>query len=248
MLVALNLSDPVFMDYKTSKSKTKKKLLADKLIRANTPLIARLVTKYTKYAPAGVEMDDLMQAGYIAFLRTLEKIEPPGRPFSTLFAYWVRYEVGKCIEHSSTIYKPRGSGMPYKTYSKRQKIQTAKGRDATAEELEVTQEKLTRWDTLPFTVSMDTAHNADAEVDGLHEVVPDSHQNAEEALETDEGHRELMLAVKDLAPKHRQVVRMIYVKDMSVKDVAKAMHISMDDVVRMEEEALRRLRVDLGDE
>lgn len=237
------------MEYKTSKSKTRKRLLADKLIRANTPLIARLVTKYTKYAPPGSEIEDLMQAGYIAFLRTLEKIDPPGRPFSTLLAYWIRYEVGKCIEHNSTIYKPRGSGMPYQTYAKTQKIKTLTGREATAEELEVPEEKLTRWNTLPFTVSMDTATTDGAtDIAGIHEIVPDSRQTAEKDLLEDERHRELLFAVKDLAPKHRQVIRMLYVKDMKPKEVASTMHISLDDVSRMEDEALRRLREDLGDE
>src|SRR5215467_1250810 len=128
--MALDHSDPDFLAYKKAKKPERRRYYADKLLRANMPLVTQLVRKYSRYAPPEAEQDDLMQAGMIAFIRTLEKFDlDRGRKFATLLGHWVRFEVSKVVDKLPTIYRPRGSGMPYRTMRKQEAFQAQHGRE-----------------------------------------------------------------------------------------------------------------------
>lgn len=237
--MALDRNDLELMAYKNATTPAEKRKWSGVLLKKNMALVVKMVKKYSRYAPASVEHEDLIQAGCIAFLQTLDRVDPD-RKFSTLYAYWVRSEIGKCIDRSTTIYRPKSANIPYPIWQKMQSIETRRGRPATAEELGVTQARLDRWLTLPTTQSLDQEI-----VDGgtLHEAVPNPDEiTAEQALVQEDRHAELVDAIEILPKEHRAVIMALFIGEKEPKQVAKEYQISVDTVLALQEQALGYLR------
>ena len=94
------------------------KILRDRLVVANMPLVHKLVGKLHRRAHIAAELEDLVQAGAIGVMKALPRYVPGKGAFATYAAHWVRDEVQNCMLHQMRMYRPRGSGMPYQTFRK----------------------------------------------------------------------------------------------------------------------------------
>src|SRR5215472_5108402 len=188
-------NDPDLIAYRMERDPRKKRRLADKLVRENQPLVAKLVQKFARFAPSTVEMDDLLQAGYIAFLYTINNIDIT-RTFSTYYAFRVWYEVSKILEKHATIFHPRGTGMPFKVLKKIEAFRTRFAREPTDKDLGLPFGQLEQWALMP------TCHSLDFDPpsgQGLHDTMPDSDMDPEQRMiAKEEAQEELRARLKSL--------------------------------------------------
>lgn len=170
-------NDPKLLAYRGERNLTRKRRMAGTLYKENEQLVRQLVTKLSRFAQ-DVDPDDLMQAGAIAFLYTIDHIDTT-KTFSTYFAYRVWYEISKCKEKADEIYRPRGSGMPYKVLRQIEAFLAQYGREPDAAELGLTDELLLKWATMPVTTSIDQNPTEGA---SLLATTPDPAPSAEQHL------------------------------------------------------------------
>lgn len=185
----ISKNDPQLLAYRSARTPKLRRSIAGRLYIDNEPLVRRLVKKLSRFAPASVEFDDLMQAGAIGFLYTIDHIDP-AKTFSTYLAYRIWYEVSKCIEKSETIYRPRGTGMPFKVLKKIETFRTQYGREPRPEEIGCTQAQMDKWAAMPTTTSMDVELGEGASV---HDILPDSRPDVETTMIRKETRREQWL-------------------------------------------------------
>lgn len=235
-------NDPKVLAYRKERNAKKRRALANQLVKENLALVAKIVDKFSRWAPDGVDRDDLMQAGYIAFLFTLDNIDI-SRTFSTYFAFRVWYEVSKCCEKAGLIYKPRGSMMPFKVVRKIDEFMTKYGRPPTAEELGVTQAKLDAWAESPTTVSLDAPGlGEDGPAEPAHERVPDSRPNPEQNLAASEDKTRVSRALAALPEGQRRVLALTVVDGLSDAQAAEVLAVPAAWVESTREAGLARLR------
>lgn len=135
---------------KAPKGAQKQRIL-NELVRENTPLIHKFVDRWLKRSSIHIDRDDAMQAGLIGLLRAIKGHDPDcGTRFSTYCAFWVRHEVQTCLLHQTQLYHPKGTGMPYQQHRASEVIKAAFGREATAEELGVSEAQLEKWKSLVY--------------------------------------------------------------------------------------------------
>jgi len=238
----ISKNDPLLLAYRKERNAKKKRALADRLVRENMNLVHRLVGKFTRWAPEGVEVEDLTQAALIAFLYTIDNIDVT-KTFSTYFAYRVWYEISKCCEKAGLIYRPRGTGMPYKVLKQIEQFMTVHGRAPTAEELGVSQEKMDAWALLPTTISLDQQI---AEGSTLHEAVPDSKPLPDAEAVDDEEHTSVREAVLALPEGQRRVMECLYYQGKSVAATSTLLKMPVSWVESTRDAAMEKLRGELG--
>lgn len=135
-----------------SASPAEQRRIAGDLIKKNEPLIIRLVRKYSRCTPEDSHWQDLMQAGRIAFLKTLAGLDLNKGAFTTYYGFWVRDELSKITDRLTEIYRPAGTVMSRPAILTDQKILAQQGRPATAEELGVSEKKYVTWREQPLRV------------------------------------------------------------------------------------------------
>lgn len=235
VVVAIKKSDPQLLAYRAERNPIRKRRLADTLVRENQALVANLVRKFSRFAPDNIEFDDLLQAGYIAFLYTLDNINP-AMTFSTYFAFRAWYETSKVIEKAPLIYHPRGSGMPFKVLKKIEAFETQHGRKPTAEELGVKPEQLAKWSSLPSVTSMD-----EETADGCSrwDAVGDDARNPEEQASDNEQQGVLQAGLKDT------VLHALFVDELEPKQAATKLGLPLAWFEDTAEVSMKRVRRDL---
>lgn len=238
----ISKNDPLLLAYRAERNPKIRRSLADKLVRENMNLVHRLVNKFTRWAPDGIEVEDLTQAGLIAFLYTIDNIDVT-KTFSTYFAYRVWYEVSKCCEKAGLIYRPRGSGMPYKVLKRIEEFQTLHGRSPTAEEIGCKQEDMDRWAILPTTISLDTEVGDGAT---LHDALPDTAPLPDCDAQADEEHESVREAIVGLPEGQRRVVEALYYQGKSVAAVSASLGMPPSWVESTRDAALEKLKGELG--
>jgi RNA polymerase sigma factor (sigma-70 family) len=96
------------VQYQKAKLPARRKRLLDRLLRAHLPLIKRLVRKAATAEKSSEEIDDLVQAGCIAFVTAVEKFDASRQTtLSTYLAHWVRHEVQQATRSGRTVRLPR---------------------------------------------------------------------------------------------------------------------------------------------
>lgn len=235
--MALDKKDKDLLAFKAAKTPVEKRKYADKLVRANIALIRKLVYKYSRHLPLGVDEEDAMQAGMIGFLRTLEKTDP-ARKFSTLCAYWIRYEIGRMANKSRCLLLPNMCSLPYSKLKWAEDFYTQHGRHPTAKEMDVTQYKYDKWREA---TQMPPGPSLDAQQAGkrsLHEILVSDDVTPDAALD----HRELLHAVAELPLLERRIIEMTFLQDRPAEEVAEELGVSEEAVVQVQDTAMELLR------
>lgn len=234
----ISKNDPNLLAYRAERDPKRKRRLADKLVRENMALVHRLVGKFARWAPDGIEQDDLVQAGLIAFLYAIDNIDT-SKTFSTYYAYRVWYEVSKCCEKAGLIYKPRGCGMPYKVLQQIEKFQTRFGRTPSAEEIGVPQSKMDAWASLPTVISLDTEV---AEGTTLHDAIADSRPGPDSDAEEDQEKESVRTAMLALPEGQRKVLDLIYLQGRSLQQTAELLKMPVAYVESTRDAGLTKMR------
>lgn len=138
--------------------------IANRVVQKYTPLVKRTAESFSrrKVLPMHLRsLDDLIQAGYEGLLYALnvrfhhDGPGSPGRRFTACCSFWIRREIQMTIERDPTVSRSRQGGMPAKVVRMNDRIRAATGREATAEELGITDNKLKSWNNMPQCVGID---------------------------------------------------------------------------------------------
>jgi RNA polymerase sigma factor (sigma-70 family) len=239
--------------------KTGNKKLESKLIADNDLLVRQQVAKLCRIGHI-TECEDLIQAARIGLLIALRKYDPVKAAFSTYAAHWIRDQFQQCHIHlDREIYRPKGYGVPYPVLRKMEAIQAKEGREATGEELGISEDKLARWrcDAMvtmsldgvrPGACDLDSVHNVESGYDGAwsggHNYAGDG-PDPEGALEVEEGCAMAVELLRDLPPKERTVLTALYLEERGILRVAAELRMSPNDVMAIRDAGLARLREDV---
>lgn len=235
--------------------------LENRMIRENINLARQQVSKLMRRMTTQmqiVEEADLLQAACIGMMTAWRKWVPERARFSTYAAHWIRHEVQDYISDTLPIYRPRQSGKPWQIHRKQEQIRAQYGREATAEELGVTQAQLHEWNSAPkYVGSLDEAlpaavvaksagihqgAGADAGTVGLHEALPDKKPNPEMQFEHAELAAILADGMVDLDEREAFVIDALFIEQLSYKQVCAALDLSEETVRQARQSALEKLR------
>lgn len=199
---------------------------------------------------ASSPLEDLIQAGRLGYMKALEKFDPEKGAFPTYAQHWIRHEVQQAALVETTIRKPKDSGLPYAALKKMDEIRTRFGRDATAEELGVSEADLSRWRTDPVvhsymaTMHEDRTFEAD-EYDGS--TGGGSFLSDFDALDPEQllGLKDLHGAVDRLPEQERAVIKAMFFSDRSIAQILNDLRMSCSTLYEVRDAALVRLRAEV---
>lgn len=263
----LNLDD--FRAYRAETDPRKKRRLMDKLVRDNDRLTVSLVSKLgrsiAKQLPEGLDvgnvqvrpgkrweetiqsdipgLEDLLQAGRIGMCKALEKFDPSKASFSTYAAHWIRHEVQQAALRLTTVYRPKGSGIPFEMLKRVEEIRWREGRDPMAAELGVTEKRLADW--LGEAQVVQSLDDIPEDLEGeqtIHSIHADPAELASEVLEEWGATAEVRELVDMLPPAERDVIRGLYLDGNTTPRVATTLGLSQDRVLELRDRALARMR------
>jgi len=138
------------VEYQRAKVPARKKRLLDRLLRAHLPLIKRLVRKAASNEKSGEDIEDLVQAGCIAFCTAVDKFDASRKTtLSTYLAHWVRHEVQQATRSSRTVRLPRIRMTNEERKAALDKVRA--NPEATADELGLSQTKV---DQLKYSIGL----------------------------------------------------------------------------------------------
>jgi RNA polymerase sigma factor for flagellar operon FliA len=122
------------------------------LIKLHGPLVRRLAAQFQRRSKVHTELEDLIQAGLIGLLKAARSstLDKTRGNFAGYAYWWIKAEIQAAILRELPIYRPKGTGMPYRVYKAAEAIR-ATGREPEASELGVTQEQWDSW-AMPSTV------------------------------------------------------------------------------------------------
>jgi RNA polymerase sigma factor (sigma-70 family) len=228
--------------------------LRDKLVRDNMGLVKKFVMRLHKASSAYAEVEDLMQAGAIGLVRTLDGYDPNKGAFSTFAAWWIRHEVQNATAKVSQITRPKNSGVPLSVALEIDRFRQLHGRAPRPEELTplngqpVTQRDLDQWMAFPLLTSIDeTFGNAGREEGSStlskHETISNGAPTIEALLVDRERALKIMAC---LTPSEREIVQLLHLDGVMQKTVAESLGVSRARVTQINAEAIAKLRKAMG--
>lgn len=290
----------IWREYKSATNPTQKQKLGEQLVKENMPLIIKLVGQLSRRGKVGwkrgldkaretpespemqtdlsakrheaTETEDLLQAGCIGFIRALDGYNPDKGGIAAYAKHWIRHELQQTAIHDTTIYLPRGIGLPRQIYSKVEALRMKLGREPTAQEIGITQAQYDAWKTIPGVVGslQDMAQatsrkkgssnksygepgtcggsNESGEELDFESVTPDGNPNPEEAFaEAESKHVALEAMEAVLTDQERELVRMIVLEELPPSAAAKRLGLTVADALQLRDGALAKLREELDD-
>lgn len=282
----------VWRQYRAATELTVKRRLAEKLVRDNFPLIVKLVGQLSRRGKAGwkrgldkdrktpdtpeISKDlsaprreqpdtvDLMQAGCIGFVRALDKYDPSKGGIAAYSKHWIRHEIQQCTIHDTTIYMPKGTGLPRVAYLKAEKIRQDEGREPTPQELGISQAQYDAWKLLPGIVGSlqdltltshpgcggaeaFTGGTLDGEQLDFESVTANDGPTPEDALGEAEQNQLVREWLDSLEGRERQVMHALFVDDIPIPALAKRLGMSVSAIIDMRDNALAQLREEMED-
>ena len=223
----------------------------DEIVERNTGLVINIAVNFSK--AYGVELDDLIQEGFIGLLAAIEGFDhTKGYRFSTYAVFFIKQKIQRYIwGRSRTIH------LPIKTYQKlnqvllaQLKLEQVKGEtfpEEIAEETGMKTEEVVHLLNLKKpAVSLNRQLNEDYDTELLDIILDEqSKDEIDRSYTLEELRRVLRECLKTLPEKERSVLEMRYGlngKPMTLKQIAKILNISKQRAGQIEKRALQRLR------
>lgn len=214
-----------------------------RLVEEQMPLVQRLAWHFHGRVGRFVEVDDLLQAGYLGLVDASQRYSVcDGVSFAAYAAIRIR---GSIIDHLR-----RNSNLCRNTISMRQAIERARrklsqslGREPEtmelAEAMEMTTEKLQDWENRFQTNQL---HSLD-EVYTDHSILfSDNATTAEDALEQSQLKTLLRHAIEDLPERNALVLQLYYVEELNVYEIAAILDVTTGRVSQIKKAAIEQLR------
>ncbi len=220
-----------------------------KLWEENKRFVYKMAGRYTDYA----EFDDLVQEGYIGiYLAALHFDESAGTKFLTYAAFWIKQRMRRHINNCRSVVRIPSHVMEnIRKYRKIQSdYQKRFGRKPSADEIRALMGiSQTEYDTMLQAAGMEQIASisspiSDEEDATLEDMI--GNKGIEDAtvdrINQESISRSMRSVLNQLSEWEQKVIRMRYFEGLSMEMVAKLEGISVQDVRRGQEKALRRLR------
>jgi RNA polymerase sigma factor for flagellar operon FliA len=221
------------------------------LVKRQAPFVKRIAARLLVRLPENVELDDLMQAGFIALLEAARQYSPAkGASFETYAS--IRVRGAMLDEVRSNDWAPRS------VYKKRRDISAATRRVENrtgchagprdiAAELGVTLDEYFGMVASAAAARMPSLDQEDASLDAQFERQVDRRANPVTDIESSECHAAIAAAIRQLPEREARVMALCYDEEMNLKQIGAVLGVSESRVCQLRGQALDRLRAQLGD-
>lgn len=177
--------------------------------------------------PRSAEFDDLYQNGVIGLIEALNKYNPErGVPFLSFARFRIRGAILDGLRRADILTRPQRREV--------KRVQDAAG----------TEEFPFRSASFgPTLVSTSSPRGGESGGDGvaLEGNLPSSDQSPYQQLQMDETRRLLQRAMEDMPERHRQIVQMIFEKDLTAREVAEQLGVNESRISQIRGIALRKM-------
>jgi RNA polymerase primary sigma factor len=224
-----------------------------RLIESNLRLVVSIAARYRN---RGMPFGDLIQEGNLGLFKAVDRFDPDrGFRFSTYATWWIRQAITRSIaERSRVVRLPVHlhellGGIARTTAMLQQQFQRDPKIEEIAAELGVTtvqvQAALSN-NTEPASIEAEFAEDGGS----LADLIPDSTMPSVEAsIEASEQNETIAVALERLAPREQAVLQLRFGLDGSeprtLAEIGRSLGLSKERARQIEEEALRKLRLDL---
>lgn len=230
------------------------KLGRDAMMLEYYSLVKIVAKKMASRLPASVDLDDLVSAGLIGLMQSVERFKPEkGFKFKTYAEFRIR---GAMLDElRSQDWCPKGMRQKAKQFERIcEKLRTKKGRQATDKELasalhlsKPKYEQLVRDCNTLEQMNLATYVRAGGDEDRTQttiELVADTHEGVnpfDEASRHDT--RDLLeKALRHLPETERQVLSLYYFEEMNLKEIGKHLNLSESRVCQLHSKAISQLK------
>jgi len=232
--------------------------LRDRLVMAYMPMVQYIVGKKVRELPARCELEDFVSCGVIGLIGAIDRFDE-GKG-ATLEQYaWTRIQGAVIDELRRLDWAPRSLRRWERDSNRtRDGFQARHGRQPTAEEiaelLDVEVEEVTRRRqelALADVVSLNDLVSAsdDAAIERVDTVAdPDAWCDPEAAEARRQGKDRFRDAFAQLPERDREVAVMLYVKNMTLREIGDAFGVSESRVCQIHAQLKKKLRRDLGED
>ena len=207
------------------------------------PMVRKLAWHLAGSAPAGLDVDDLMQAGLVALTECAQKHSGPGEDG---FAAYAKLRVRGAMVDQLRSASPDSRGARERRRRIEQARQTASARlgrepDAgeLAAELGLAPEELHRQQAEAAAIRLDSIEECYADNDaGFASDEPDAEQRLLDAEDRDA----LIAAIGDLPERLQMVVQLYFVEELNLAEIAQVLDVSVPRIHQLKAAALDKLR------
>lgn len=226
----------------------------DRFVCGNQGLVRKIAYKYIN-ACAGLDLDDLCQAGNIGLLTAIERFDPEkGFRFSTYATWWIRQAITREImDKGNMIHIPVHVHEWFHAARRAAtQIEQATGKPATAEEIATALgepvEKIVAYLEMVNPggiVSIDKPVGDDDSA-SLIDMIPDDGLSPQEIADAVQLRTAMEQVIEKLQPREQAVVKMRFGfndgKSHTLEEVGAAYGVTRERVRQIQDKALRKLR------
>jgi RNA polymerase sigma factor for flagellar operon FliA len=242
-----------------SKAQPKKNKTREALMLEYFSLVKIVAKKMSARLPASVEFDDLVSAGLIGLMQSIERFKPEkGFKFKTYAEFRIR---GAMLDElRSQDWCPKGMRTKAKQFSRIcEKLRENKGRNATDKELcqalhlsKPKYEQLVRdVNTLEQMnlASYARAGGAEDRTQTTIELVADDHSHANPFEEASRHNvrEQIEAALKHLPEMEQKVLSLYYFEELNLKEIGARLHLSESRVCQLHAKGIAQLKESLAD-
>jgi len=240
------LREPASPALRRLRKKTYDALLSQALL-ANQSLILLIARRYLRHVTS-LEVEDLVQHGYIAMLRALDTYEEEKSSFNTYARWWIRSYIGAAVANDETVqFSQVARNNIWKITRARNAFSQEHGRTPTTQELA----KLTKLEVSQvkdytsmhrYTISFDERLGEEGQETRL-DLTPDPNPlDVVEAVDEAQRAEFLQHAVDGLRPREQTVIREMFWNGKSFPEIGALMGVSRQRVQQIEVKALEKIR------
>ncbi|MEM8576964.1 MAG: sigma-70 family RNA polymerase sigma factor [Pseudomonadota bacterium] len=216
---------------------------AEELIRGQMRLVQRLAWLYHGRVGRFVEIEDILQAGYIGLVEAAQRYAPQDdASFATYAAQRVRGAIVDMLRRNSNLSR-KAVSMRQATLRARTALSNKLGREPdiveTAEALDISVAELQEWNS-------QFQANELASLDEIYTdhslVFRDGTVGPERSVEIAEQKALLAEAITELTDRHALVLQLCYVEEFNVYEMAEILDVTPGRISQIKKAALSRLR------